>query len=106
MRLHRMAEPNVQARPDLGDGLEAPSAQTELRRLRSAAVFHQGLRDLTIAFSQNVSSALSLDSALQTLAADANRLLGASRTSVWLHQRRARRLVLAASSDRHFAKGA
>jgi PAS domain S-box-containing protein len=90
----------------LGDGLEASSAHTELRRLRSAAVFHQGLRDLTIAFSQNVSSALSLETALQTLVSDANHLLGASRTSVWLHQRRARRLVLAASSDREHARRA
>jgi two-component system, NtrC family, sensor kinase len=99
-----MSEPHGRARRDLADGVEVASAHLELRRLRSAAAFHQGLRDLTIAFSQNVSSALSLDTALQTLASDANSLLGATRTSVWLHQRRARRLVLAASSDRQYAK--
>jgi PAS domain-containing protein len=70
-----------------------------LERLRAAAAFHQRLRDLTIAFSRGVSSTLNLEGALQTLASDANSLLGASRTSVWLHQRRARRLLLVASSD-------
>jgi two-component system, NtrC family, sensor kinase len=99
-----MSEPHGRSRRDLADGVEVASTQLELRRLRSAAAFHQGLRDLTIAFSQNVSSALGLDTALQTLASDANSLLGATRTSVWLHQRRARRLVLAASSDRQYAK--
>jgi PAS domain S-box-containing protein len=90
-----MAEPNG---IDPGTG-PAFSPQTELRRLRSEGVFHQRLRDLTVAFSGAVSSSLSLENALQTLAHDANALLGARRTSVWLHQRRARRLVLAASSD-------
>src|SRR5687767_4788252 len=79
MPLHRMSEPPARARRDLADGAEVASAHLELRRLRSAAAFHQGLRDLTLAFSRHVSSA-------------------------WLHQRRARRLVLAASSDRQYAK--
>jgi two-component system NtrC family sensor kinase len=57
------------------------------------------LRDLTVAFSGGVSSGLSFDAALRTLAADVNSLLDAVRTSVWLHQRRLRRLILAASSD-------
>ncbi len=92
-----MAEPNGAGR-DTGPGHD-PSPQAELRRLRSEAAFHQRLRDLTVTFSGGVSSSLSLEAALRTLAADANALLGATRTSVWLHQRRARRLVLAASSD-------
>jgi PAS domain S-box-containing protein len=77
-----------------------------LERLRAAAAFHQRLRDLTIAFSRGVSSTLNLEGALQTLASDANSLLGASRTSVWLHQRRARRLLLVASSDPDHARRA
>src|SRR5215203_5190995 len=92
-----MAEPNG-AGHDTGPGPD-PSPQAELRRMRSEAAFHQRLRDLTIAFSRGVSSSLSLEAALRTLAADANALLGATRTSVWLHERRARRLILAASSD-------
>jgi two-component system, NtrC family, sensor kinase len=101
-----MAEPRGRARRDFGRDPEASSTRKELQRLRSAAAFHQRLRDLTIAFSRGVSSSLSLESALQTLASDANALLGARRTSVWLHQRRARRLVLAGSSDEEYAKTA
>ena len=94
---HPMAEPNGVA-PDSGSGPES-SPQAELRRLRSEAAFHQRLRDVTVAFSGGVSSGFSFEAALHTLAADVNALLGATRTSVWLHQRRARRLILAASSD-------
>jgi two-component system NtrC family sensor kinase len=92
-----MAEPNGGG-PETGSGPD-PSPHAELRRLRFEAAFHQRLRDLTAAFSRGVSSSFNSETALQTLAADANALLGAKRTSVWLHQRRARRLVLSASSD-------
>jgi PAS domain S-box-containing protein len=101
---HPMAEPNAVG-PDSEPG-RAPSPQAELRRLRSEAAFHQRLRDVTIAFTGGVSSGLSFDAALQTLAADVNSLVGAARTAVWLHQRRARRLILAASSDANSAQDA
>jgi two-component system, NtrC family, sensor kinase len=97
MPLHLMAE------SDAGPRSDQTAPHSELRRLRSEAAFHQRLRDLTVAFSRGVSSTLSLETALQTLASDANGLLGAARTSVWLHQRRARQLVLTASSDRAYA---
>ena len=61
--------------------------------------FRERLRDLTLAFSQSVSTTLGLEAPLRTLAADINALFGARRTSVWLHQRRVRELTLAASSD-------
>ena len=98
-----MADPPGQARRTLVRSPGAASTRRELRRLRSAAAFHQRLRDLTIAFSRNVSSSLSLESALETLVTGANTLLGATRTSVWLHQRRDRRLVLAATSQSSLA---
>ena len=82
--------------PDQAADAPAPS---ELSRLRAEAAFHQRLRDLTIAFSRGVSSKLSLETALETLASDVNSLLGARSTSVWLHQRRARELTLAGASD-------
>ena len=94
------------AERDAGPGYNQRAPDAELRRLRFEAAFHQRLRDLTLAFSRGVSSSLSLETALQTLAAGANELLGAARTSVWLHQRRARRLVLSASSDRAYAAAA
>ena len=95
-----MAEPRgrpARLRRDVGGAWRGASPERADRRVEGAG-FHQRLRDLTIAFSRGVSSSLSLEGALQTLASDANSLLAASRTSVWLHQRRARRLVLMASS--------
>jgi PAS domain S-box-containing protein len=123
MRLDLMAEPRGRARRDPGRDVRpgpelverrpperadrrVEGVEGELERLRTAAAFHQRLRDLTIAFARGVSSSLSLEGALQTLASDANSLLGASRTSVWLHQRRARRLLLVASSDPDYARTA
>jgi PAS domain S-box-containing protein len=50
-------------------------------------------------FSRSVSSPLALTAGLETFCSDANRLFGAARTSVWIHDRRARDLVLDASSD-------
>ena len=105
-----MAEPRGRARRDFGGDVrpglaEAPRLERAERRVEGR-VEGQRLRDLAIAFSRGVSSSLSLEGALQTLASDANSLLGASRTSVWLHQRRARRLALMASSDPDFARTA
>ena len=95
-----MPETTGSARRGAPDRTEIlPSSPYELTRLRSEAAFHQRLRDLTIAFSRGVSSSLNLGSALQALASDANDLFGAGQTSIWLHQRRERELVLAASSD-------
>ena len=125
MPLDLMAEPRGRARRDFGGDVrsrpglvEAPGPEraeaTRPERVEGArperadrrVEGHQRLRDLAIAFSRGVSSSLSLEGALQTLAADANSLLGASRTSVWLHQRRARRLVMMASSDPELARTA
>jgi PAS domain S-box-containing protein len=95
-----MPETTGSARREAPDRTEIPaSTPSELSRLRSEAAFHQRLRDLTVAFSRGVSSSLNLGTALHTLASDANNLFGAYRTSVWLHQRRERELLLAASSD-------
>ncbi len=56
------------------------------------------LRNLLQEFSRGVSSS-TLSAGLQVLCTGANRLFGADRTSVWLHDRRARMVVLSASSD-------
>src|SRR5687768_2126973 len=61
--------------------------------------FHQRLRDLSLVFSRGVSSTLSLGTALEVLASQTNALFGAARTSIWMHDRRARQLALTASSD-------
>ena len=49
-------------------------------------------------FSRDVSNT-TLSAGLETFCLGASRLFGADRTSVWLHDRRARMLVLSASSD-------
>jgi signal transduction histidine kinase len=56
------------------------------------------LRELLNAFSRNVSST-TLAAGLEVFCLGANRLFEADRTSVWLHDRRARAVVLSASSD-------
>ena len=56
------------------------------------------LRELLHAFSRGVSST-TLSAGLEMFCIGANRLFGADRTSVWLHDRRARMVVLSASSD-------
>jgi two-component system NtrC family sensor kinase len=56
------------------------------------------LRELLQTFSRDVSS-MTLAAGLEAICIGANRLFGATRTSVWLHDRRARMVVLSASSD-------
>ena len=65
---------------------------------RGEADMHTRLRELLQAFSRDVSST-TLAAGLEIFCTGANRLFGADRTSVWLHDRRARMIVLSASSD-------
>jgi PAS domain S-box-containing protein len=69
----------------------------ELDRHAREAAFHGRLRELFLGFSMGLSD-LTVAGALEALTRDANQLFGARRTSVWLHDRRARHLTLAASS--------
>ncbi len=71
----------------------------EVSRLGRAGTLHRGIQDLLLGFSRGISSTLSLSGALAALSADLNALFGTERTSVWLHERRVRELVLVASSD-------
>jgi signal transduction histidine kinase len=68
------------------------------RLTREGSAQHR-LRELALVFSRGISSAAGLLPALETVTHEANLLLGTERTSVWLHDRRARDLVLVASSD-------
>ena len=56
------------------------------------------LRELLGTFSRAVSATLSVGPGLDAFVHEANRVLGAARTSVWLHDRRERTLALAATS--------
>jgi two-component system, NtrC family, sensor kinase len=70
----------------------------ELKRLRAEAVLRARLTDITLGFSRGVSTAVDLASALKGLADQTASLFGAGQVSVWLHHRRERELVLAATS--------
>ena len=75
------------------------SLALQLARYGRQTALHQRLQELFLAFSRGISATLSLSNALESLAREANALFGSSRTSIWLHNRRARELNLAASSD-------
>jgi signal transduction histidine kinase len=70
----------------------------ELFRLRQRDELHGDVRELMGEFSASISATLNLAAGLDIFCHGANRLFGADRTSVWLHDRRARQLVLQASS--------
>ena len=71
-----------------------------LVRARAASEFdlQSQLKELLQAFSRDVSNA-TLSAGLDAFCLGVNGLFGADRTSVWLHDRRARMMVLSASSD-------
>ncbi|MES1254149.1 MAG: ATP-binding protein, partial [Acidobacteriota bacterium] len=78
----------------------------EICRLRQREELHHELRRLLEDFAQGISTTLQLGTPLAAFCEGASRLFGADRTSVWLHDRRARLLVLRASSDgAHAARG-
>jgi PAS domain S-box-containing protein len=64
---------------------------------------HRRIQELLLGFSRGISSTLSVAAALDALSSETNALLGTGRVSVWIHERRARVLLLAASSDRSYA---
>jgi two-component system NtrC family sensor kinase len=66
---------------------------------------HEALRDLPLLFSRGVSATLSLTTALETVAHQICDLIGARRTDIWVHDRRARELELTASSDQSLERG-
>jgi PAS domain S-box-containing protein len=71
-----------------------------LERAKTAGEFHlhHQLRELLQVFVRDVTST-TLSAGLEALCTGVNRVFGADRTSVWLHDRRARMVVLSASSD-------
>jgi PAS domain S-box-containing protein len=79
----------------------------ELFRLRQRDQLQRDIRALLEELSESLSATLNLAAGLDGFCQGANRLFGADRTSVWIHDRRARHLVLQASSDpQHVALGA
>src|SRR4051812_11467462 len=71
----------------------------ELFHLRQGEDLQRDVRALLEEFTGSLSSTLSLAAGLEIFCHGTNRLFAADRTSVWIHDRRARHLVLQASSD-------
>jgi PAS domain S-box-containing protein len=70
---------------------------TDPTRLEREVRIHKRLRDLLWLFSQQVSGSRGLTAGLEGLTPEIRDLLGASGVEIWLHDRRARQLTLAAS---------
>jgi len=71
----------------------------ELVHFRQNVELLRDVRELLDEFRSSLSATLNLAAGLDIFCYGANRLLGADRTSVWIHDRRARTLVLQASSE-------
>ena len=85
-----------------GDATEAGDtfmAALDLVNLRQGAELQRDVRELLEEFSSSLSATLNLAAGLDIFCHAAKRLFAADRTSVWIHDRRARHLVLRASSD-------
>ena len=57
---------------------------------------HRRIQELLLGFSRGISATLSVSGALDALSSEVNALFGTRRVSVWIHDRRARELALAA----------
>jgi signal transduction histidine kinase len=88
-----------QLQGDAGEAGDAFLSALELVHLRQRAELQRDVRELLDEFSASLSATLNLSAGLDIFCHGANRLFGADRTSVWIHDRRARHLVLQASSD-------
>ena len=93
----------------VGDGSQVGDVfvtALQLFRYRQRDELRRDLRELIDEFSGILSATLNLAAGLEIFCLGANRLFGADRTSVWIHDRRTRQVVLQASSDpEHFARG-
>jgi PAS domain S-box-containing protein len=98
------------ARPPASESAEVADAfvtALELFRLRSNEGLQRDLHSVLSEFAGILGVTLNLSAGLDAFCQGANRLFGASRTDVWVHDRRAHHLYLRGSSDpRYVATGA
>ena len=94
-----ISPPTSQFPGDAGEAADAFVTALELIQLRGREELLRDVRALLDEFSASLSATLNLSSGLDIFCHGANRLFAADRTSVWIHDRRARHLVLQASSD-------
>ncbi|HMD36352.1 MAG TPA: ATP-binding protein [Vicinamibacterales bacterium] len=94
----RASPPSTAVPADVSQASDAFLLALELFRHRQQEELHGDLRALLDQFTSSLSENLNITAGLDIFCGGANRLFGADRTSVWIHDRRARRLVLRASS--------
>jgi PAS domain S-box-containing protein len=94
-----ISPPTSQFPGDASEAADAFVAALELIQLRGREELLRDVRALLDEFAASLSATLNLSSGLDIFCHGANRLFAADRTSVWIHDRRARHLVLQASSD-------
>jgi len=85
----------AEALAETADGF---SIALELTHLRQRDVHHRETRALVDELSASLSATLDLSAGLDAFCRSANLLFGTDRASVWIHDRRARVLILQASS--------
>src|SRR5918993_4436786 len=68
-------------------------------RLTRELALRKRLQEALLVFSKSISARLTLETALESLVLEVGTIFGVRRTSVWLHDRQARILILSASSD-------
>ena len=88
------------------DALTAFASTLELLRLRRGRALRDHARDLVLRFSSGLSAMPDLGDAYRALCVEARSAFGARRAAIWIHERRARELVLEGSSDPAPATGA
>jgi len=93
------APPESAATNGAAEAADAFLAALELLHLRQRDELQRDVRGLLEEFSASLSATLNLAAGLDIFCHGANRLFAADSTSVWIHDRRARHLVLRASSD-------
>jgi hypothetical protein len=90
--------------PTIGAGAtevaDAYLAALALVRFRQSEELRRDIQEVLGEFSSGLSASLDMTASLDNFCARANRVFGADRTSVWLHDRANGRLVLEASSAR------
>ena len=92
--------------PGITEVTDAFVTALELFRLRENEARHRDVRTLLDQFAATIGETLDLAAGLDSFSRSANRLFGADRTEVWIHDRQARHLALRASSDpEHVAAG-
>jgi len=100
------AAPSVAIADEIADVGDAFLMAMELLHLRQSDELQRDVRKLLDDFSAALSATLNLSAGLDIFCHGANVLFGADRTAVWIHERRARSLVLQASSDpTHVGRG-